>query len=75
MTNIQKYIPIQKEYRMKQDCMRNGIPISRQNMSNWLIRCGEDYLGTVFDRMHSDLITDAKIIHMSNGVKIFLAAS
>jgi len=59
-------------YRMEQDCMRNGIPISRQNMSNWLIRCGEDYLGTVFDRMHSDLITDAKIIHMDETTKVVI---
>lgn len=50
-------------YRQEQDLKRRQIFISRQNMSNWLIRCAEDYLEFVFDRMHKD-IQNCDIVHM-----------
>ena len=41
-------------YRQEQELKRRGIPISRQNMSNWLIRCGEDLLEPIFNAMWED---------------------
>ncbi|MGN0350116.1 MAG: IS66 family transposase [Roseburia sp.] len=50
-------------YRQEQDLKRKQIYISRQNMSNWLVRCAEDYLKFVFERMHRD-IQKCDIVHM-----------
>lgn len=50
-------------YRQEQDLKRRQIFISRQNMSNWLIRCAEDYLEFVFEKMHKD-IQQCDIVHM-----------
>ena len=50
-------------YRQEQDLKRRQIFIPRQNMSNWLIRCAEDYLEFVFEKMHRD-IQKCDIVHM-----------
>lgn len=42
-------------YRQEKDLNRQGIMISRANMSNWLIRCSDDYLQYVFKEMHKDV--------------------
>ena len=39
-------------YRQEQSWNRNGIPIKRQTMAGWLIRCSEDYLEPVYDELH-----------------------
>ena len=49
-------------YRQEQDWNRNGIPLSRQTMSNWLIRCAEDYLASIYDRLHAQLLRHA-VLH------------
>ena len=38
-------------YRQAQDWNRNGIPINRQTMSSWIIRCSEDYLTPIYDEL------------------------
>jgi transposase len=35
----QKFVLGVPLYRQEQDWTRQGIPLSRQTMSNWLIRC------------------------------------
>jgi len=39
-------------YRQEQERARQGIMLSRQTMSNWLIRAAEDWLEPVYDAMH-----------------------
>ena len=39
-------------YRQEADWNRNGIPIKRQTMASWLIRCSEDYLEPIYDELH-----------------------
>jgi len=39
-------------YRQEQDWRRNGIPITRQTMANWLIRCSEEYFEPIYTELH-----------------------
>lgn len=50
-------------YRQEQDLIRKNIPISRQNMSNWLIKCSNDYLEYVFNHMWDDF-KKLEIVHL-----------
>jgi len=52
----QKFVMGLPLYRQEQEWNRNGIPLSRQTMSNWLMRCTEDYLVPIYNRLHEILI-------------------
>lgn len=41
-------------YRQEQDLNRQNICINRQNLSNWMMQCSNDYLEYVFDQMCDD---------------------
>lgn len=51
----QKFVMGAPLYRQEQEYARNGIALSRQTMSNWLIRATEDWLEPVYDRLHEEL--------------------
>lgn len=42
-------------YRQSKDLSYRGIDVSRQVLCQWLMRVGDDYLETVFERMKQDL--------------------
>lgn len=42
-------------YRQETDLKRMKVPLPRQNMSNWLMRCSSDYLDSVFNKMWTEL--------------------
>ncbi len=42
-------------YRQEQELKRNGIQLSRQTMSNWLIKATEDWLEPIYDTLHEML--------------------
>ena len=48
-------------YRLEQEFKRYGLAITRQNMANWMIRLGEEYLGTMYDYLHK-LLYDYHVI-------------
>lgn len=52
----QKFVMSVPLYRQEQDWKRNGIPLSRQTMSNWLLRCAEDYLVPIYNKLHAQII-------------------
>ena len=58
----QKFVMGVPLYRQEQEWNRNGIPLSRQTMSNWLIKCAEDYLVPIYDRLHEQLIVH-EVLH------------
>lgn len=58
----QKFVMSLPLYRQEQDWKRNGIPLSRQTMSNWLLRCAEDYLVPIYDRLHEQL-AEHEVLH------------
>lgn len=50
-------------YRQEQELKRRGVPISRASMSNWMMRCSDDYLKPLYELMKKD-IRSCEHIHM-----------
>ena len=50
-----KYTNAMPLYRVAQEFERYDVAISRQTMSNWVIRCAERYLSLVCDKMREQL--------------------
>lgn len=50
-----KYVNAVPLYRLEQEFSRYGLAISRQNMANWCIRLGEEYLAVLYDYLHKEL--------------------
>ena len=48
-----KYVNAVPLYRLEQEFIRYGIAITRQNMANWMIRLGEEYLSVLYDHLHT----------------------
>ena len=42
-------------YRQEQAWKRDSIPFTRQTMGNWMVRCSEDYLVPIYDKLHWQL--------------------
>lgn len=47
-----KYVNAVPLYRLEQEFIRYGLSITRQNMANWMIRLGEEYLSVLYDHLH-----------------------
>lgn len=58
----QKFVMGLPLHRQSQEWERLGVPLSRQTMSNWLIRCTEDYLVPVWQQLKSQLL-QSSILH------------
>ena len=52
----QKVVQCVPSYRMEQDFIRSGIPVSRQTMMNWINRFSNELLAIVVDHMEALLI-------------------
>ena len=50
-----KYVNAIPLYRLEQEFRRYGLAITRQNMANWMIRLGEEYLFVLYDYLHRKL--------------------
>jgi transposase len=64
----QKYVNALPLYRQEQDFLRNGIQLSRQTMANWMIRCSEDWLTALYDRMKERLLSENDVLHADETV-------
>lgn len=58
----QKYVMCAPLYRQEQDWKRQGAHLSRQTMANWVIRCAEDWLAPLYDRMRIELLS-REVLH------------
>ena len=58
----QKFVMGLPLYRQEKDWERNEIYLSRQTMSNWLIRSAEDWLKPVYERLHQ-LLCASECLH------------
>ena len=47
------YVPL---YRQEQERARQGLKLSRQTMSNWVLRAAEDHLLPVYEELHRQLV-------------------
>ena len=48
----EKYVKAVPLYRQEQVLKRDGIPISREVMANWMIQMADRYLGVMYDWLH-----------------------
>ena len=60
----QKFGPGVPFARQEKDFYRMGLVLSRTNMAHWTIRCSEEWLMPVYDRIHQELIQKCEILHM-----------
>ena len=51
-----KFVDGMPIYRQEADLKRKGIRLTRQTMSNWVIRCSEKYLQGVYDILKEELL-------------------
>lgn len=58
----QKFVMGTPLYRQEQDWKRQGIELSRQTMSNWLIRATEDWLEPIYDALH-EMLCSRDVLH------------
>ena len=56
---VQKFVMGSPLYRQENEFMRQGIPLKRQTMSNWLIWTSDHLLIPVYDQLHKELLTRA----------------
>jgi len=59
---VQKYVNAMPLYRQEQMFGRLDIEISRQNMANWMMHGGNDWLKILYDRLHVNLLKN-DILH------------
>ena len=53
---VQKYVMGSPLYRQEQELNRSGVMLSRQTMSNWILRAAEDWLKPIYEQLHRDLL-------------------
>ena len=54
---VQKFVMGSPLYRQENEFKRQGIPLKRQTMSNWLVWTSEHLLTPVCERLHKELLT------------------
>jgi len=59
---VQKYVMGVPLYRQEQEWNRNGIMLSRQTMSNWLIKAAGDWLEPIYERLKT-LMLQRDVLH------------
>ena len=52
----QKFVMGSPLYRQEQELNRKGISLSRQTMSNWILKATEDYPAPVYEQLHKELL-------------------
>jgi len=63
----QKYVMCAPLYRQEQDWQRQGVALNRQTMANWVIRCAEDWLEPLYERMKTQLLAHV-VLHADETV-------
>lgn len=53
---VQKFVMYSPLYRQEQEWERQGLKLSRQVMSHWLLRAAEDWLGPIYQELHRELV-------------------
>ncbi|WP_206923042.1 IS66 family transposase [Alicyclobacillus suci] len=57
-----KYVEGMPLYRQEQQFERQGFPLSRQTMANWVLAGATTWLNKIYDRMHQELL-QRKYLH------------
>lgn len=59
---VQKYVMYSPLYRLEREFNRQGLKLSRQTISNWLLKAAEEWLQPVYDVLHQRLCRE-KVLH------------
>lgn len=59
---VQKFVMCAPLYRQEQEWNRAGVMLSRQTMSNWVLRAAEDWLRPIYDQLHRQLL-QREVLH------------
>ncbi len=57
-----KYVDGMPLYRLEKQFERQGLPLSRQTMANWVLTAVNSWLLTIYEEMHKELLTH-KYLH------------
>ena len=60
---IQKFKMGSPLYRQEQEWNAAGVMISRQTMSNWLVRCSKDWCKPIYDELRREMIQRHDLLH------------
>jgi transposase len=58
----QKFVMSSPLYRQEKEWGWYGYPLSRQTMSNWVIRCSDDWLMPIYEKMRLKLL-ESDVLH------------
>lgn len=53
---VQKFVMCAPLYRQEMEWNSRGIMLSRQTMSNWLVRCAQDWFSPIYDALRRELV-------------------
>lgn len=73
-TMTQKFLTYSPLYRQEMEWKRQGIELSRQTMSNWMLKCVELYLEPLYNRLHEKLL-QRDVLHADETTLRFLRSS
>lgn len=59
---VQKYMMYSPLYRQEQEMNRVGLKLSRQTMSNWVLRASDLWLKPIYDELHKRLVRET-VLH------------
>ena len=59
---VQKFVMYAPLYRQEQEWNRAGVMLSRQTMSNWVLRVAEDWLRPIYDQLRRQLL-QREVLH------------
>lgn len=59
----QKFVMGIPLYRQEQEWKRQGILLSRQTMSNWMLRCSEDRLEPIYEALREIMLEYSSALH------------
>ena len=59
---VQKFVMHVPLYRQEKEWNRAGVQLSRQTMSNWVLRVAEDWLKPVYEELHRRLL-QRQVLH------------
>lgn len=60
---VQKFMMASPLYRQEQEWKQNGILLSRQTMSNWLLKASQDWLEPLYEKMRLKLL-EHSVLHI-----------
>ena len=66
----EKYVMGVPFYRQEQQWARRGVPLSRQNMANWVVHASQTWFEPIYDRMKETLLKQDIIMADETSIQV-----